>query len=371
MDAVSETNPTLAKLTPLANVLALIDGDVEPVAPRNVEAGEALQRVLAADVVVAALPRQALALIDGWALAAQTTLDAGGYAPAPLPSAPVRIEAGQPMPAGCDCVAPFDAVKVSGDRAEALAVVNPGDGVLPPGGDSDGKLPLRRAGDKLRAIDLAVLAAAGISELSVCAPRVHVLALRDDAIIASAARLIAVDAARRGGEILQGNVDMNAALAEGGTDLVVIVGGTGSGRNDNSVARLSRAGRLAVHGIGLTPGESAAFGFAGTRPVLLLPGRLDAAVAVWLTLGRRLLHRLAGGRTFDDPAETLTLARKLVSTVGLAELIPVRRSGDAVEPLASKYLPFSALGRADGWVLVPPESEGYSAGARVSVRPWP
>ena len=371
MDAVSETNPTIAKLTPLADVLALIDREVQPVAPRNVVPGEALHRVLAADAVAAALPRQALALIDGWALAAETTLDAGGYAPALLPNAPMRIEAGQPMPAGGDCVAPLDAVKVSGDRAEALAVIAPGDGVLPPGGDSDGNLPLRRAGEKLRAIDLAVLAATGISELSVRAPRVHVLALRDDAIIASAARLIAVDAGHRGGEIVQGNGDLRAALADDGTDFTVVIGGTGGGRNDTSVATLSRAGRLAVHGIGLTPGETAAFGFAGTRPVLLLPGRLDAALAVWLTLGRRLLHRLAGGRVFEDPAETLTLARKLVSTVGLAELIPVRRSGDAVEPLASKYLPFSALGRADGWVLVPPESEGYSAGAQVSVRPWP
>ena len=159
MDAVSETNPTIAKLTPLADVLALIDREVKPVAPRNVAVDETLHRVLAADAVAAALPRQALALIDGWALAAETTLDAGGYAPALLPSAPVRIEAGQPMPAGCDCVAPFDAVKVSGDRAEALAVIAPGDGVLPPGGDSDGKLRLRRAGEKLRAIDLALLAA--------------------------------------------------------------------------------------------------------------------------------------------------------------------------------------------------------------------
>ena len=100
---------------------------------------------------------------------------------------------------------------------------------------------------------------------------------------------------------------------------------------------------VAVHGIGLTPGETAAFGFAGTRPVLLLPGRLDAALAVWLTLGRRLLHRLAGGRVFEDPVETLTLARKLASTVGLAELVPVRRSGDAVEPLACEI---SAVVRA-------------------------
>ena len=69
-----------------------------------------------------------------------------------------------------------------------------------------------------------------------------------------------------------------------------------------------------------------------------------------------------------------TLSRKVVSTVGLAEVVPMRRLADAagkVEPLASKYLPFSALARADGWILVPADSEGYSAGAQVSVSPWP
>ena len=68
---------------------------------------------------------------------------------------------------------------------------------------------------------------------------------------------------------------------------------------------------------------------------------------------------------------TATLARKVTSTVGLAEVVPVRRSGDNVEPLAAKYLPLSALTRSDGWILVPADSEGYSAGARVQVRPWP
>ena len=68
---------------------------------------------------------------------------------------------------------------------------------------------------------------------------------------------------------------------------------------------------------------------------------------------------------------SLPLARKVTSTVGLAEVVPVRRDGDQVEPLASKYLPLSSLTRADGWILVPAESEGYSAGAQVSVWPWP
>ena len=37
----------------------------------------------------------------------------------------------------------------------------------------------------------------------------------------------------------------------------------------------------------LSPGETAAFGFVGERPVLLIPGRLDAALAVWLMSGGR------------------------------------------------------------------------------------
>jgi molybdopterin biosynthesis enzyme len=41
------------------------------------------------------------------------------------------------------------------------------------------------------------------------------------------------------------------------------------------------------------------------------------------------------------------------------------------EPLGSGYLSFSALARADGWILVPADSEGYPKGARVAVRPWP
>ena len=72
-----------------------------------------------------------------------------------------------------------------------------------------------------------------------------------------------------------------------------------------------------------------------------------------------------------DPVESLPLARKVTSTVGLAEVVPVRRGAGQAEPLASKYLPLSLLARSDGWILVPAESEGYSAGTPVQIRPWP
>jgi molybdopterin molybdotransferase len=312
-------------------------------------------------------------LQDGWALAADDTLGAGGYAPVLLPHAPQRIEAGKPMPVGTDSVAPFDAVRSVNGRAEALVTVNPGDGVLVAGGDSDPGVPLRRAGERLRATDVAALAAAGVIRVTVREPRIRVVPLRGTGIVLATARLIAGDIERRGGlaRLDDAGRDLRAVLAADDADAVIAIGGTGSGRNDSSVQMLARAGRLAVHGMALTPGETAALGLAETRPVLLLPGRLDAALAVWLLVGRRMLDRLAGAKGDPDAAESMTLARKVSSTVGLAEVVPVRRSGDGVEPLASKYLPLSSLSRSDGWILVPAESEGFATGAQVQVRPWP
>ena len=90
-------------------------------------------------------------------------------------------------------------------------------------------------------------------------------------------------------------------------------------------------------------------------------------------VGRRILERLAATNSNkeSEPVETLTLARKVASTVGLAEVVPVRRNAGKAEPLATKYLPLSSLARSDGWILVPADSEGYSAGSPVQVRPWP
>jgi molybdopterin biosynthesis enzyme len=93
-------------------------------------------------------------------------------------------------------------------------------------------------------------------------------------------------------------------------------------------------------------------------------------LACWLVLGKPLINRLAGAQT-SDVAVKVTLMRKVTSTIGFAEVVPLARSGDGVEPLASGYLPLQSLARADGWVLVPPESEGYPEGTEIEMRPLP
>jgi molybdopterin biosynthesis enzyme len=359
---------TISRLTPLSEVRALLAAGTRPVTARAVPVAEAVRCTLAEPVAVRARPVAALALQDGWALRAEDTLGAGGYAPALLPQMPVRIEAGATMPPDTDCVAPFDALRINGDTAEALMSLAAGDGVLPAGGDANGEV--LAAGARLRPADIAVLSALGVATPAVRKPRLRIAIVRDDPILAAAMQFVCADAARHGGEI-ETSVGLTDAFADDRSDAIILIGGTGSGRNDEGVTALARTGRVAVHGIALAPGETAALGFVGTGPVLLLPGRVDAALAVWLLLGRDMLDRLAGLEEIKETPEALTLARKIASTVGLTEFVPVRRRGGEAEPLATRYLPLSILLRADGYVVVPPESEGSSAGTSVRVWPWP
>ena len=163
---------------------------------------------------------------------------------------------------------------------------------------------------------------------------------------------------------------LDDALQGADADAVVAIGGTGSGRDDASVAALARHGEVEAHGIALSPGETTAFGMIGERPVLLLPGRLDAALAAWTLLGARMLARLAASREEMRPVSG-ALTRKVASNLGLAELVPVRWRAEEVEPLGTAYLSLQALGRSDGWILIAADREGYPAGAAVVVEPWP
>jgi molybdopterin molybdotransferase len=365
----------ITRLTPLSAVLAMIHSGVRPAAVQRRPLYAAGNLILAEDIVAPLLPSAAIALRDGYAVAAAAIADAGAYAPVALAKIPARVDVGEVLPKGADTVAPLDAVVLQGNHASAIAAVAPGDGVLAAGGDAVSNVSLRRGGERLRPTDAAVMAAAGIADVWVRAPSIHVARGRPDGsmLIDAILALLRGVVTAAGGTVLEGPEDalpLDAALPDGDADAVIAVGGTGSGRDDESVRALTRLGQVEAHGIAMSPGETAAFGFVGTRPVLLIPGRLDAALAVWLSIGRHLVAKLAGGKVEDRPV-MMPLRRKATSSIGLTELIPVSCSDGMAEPLASGYLSFSSLARSDGWVVIPADSEGFAAGTSVAVRPWP
>jgi molybdopterin molybdotransferase len=370
MNADMAFHQRIGRLTPLADVLAEI-AEVAPVTPCQVAVAQAEGCVLAADVTANnGLPPVPVALRDGWAVDSDATRDAGPYAPLTLQPPPQRVDAFAALPPGIDAVAPLDAVIALGGMMQMTAPVRPGEGVLPAGGDIEATVVLRTAGSQLRAIDVATLAAASLSTVSIRQPRIRVVNTRPgDPILNTAAALLEHLIGTAGAKT-DSISDLDDALGRADADATIGIGGTGEGRNDNAVIALSRAGSVMRHGIGLSPGETAAFGMANDRPVLLMPGRIDAVLACWLVLGRPLVDRLSGAQT-SDSAIKANLARKVTSTIGLAEIVPLRRDGSRVEPLTSGFLSLQSLARADGWMLVPAQSEGYPAGSEIEMRLLP
>jgi molybdopterin biosynthesis enzyme len=354
----------IKKLAPLADVFRKIDALAAPVKPRACALAEALGLVLAEDVKLsAACPAEPRALIDGFALRADDIADAGPYAPVVVKAK--WIEAGDELPGDADAVLPPDAMDESG---AATAPIGAGEGVWLAGADGRAGDVLGRAGEKLRASDIAALEALGVKSVSVRSPKILVAQAKgkaNDPAVSLIARMIAASGGKA--EV----VPFDEAFASAGGDAVVVVGGSGMGKSDASVTTLAKKGRIEFHGVGLVPGETAALGAIGNCPVLIVPGRLDAALSAFSVLGLHLVAKLAG-RTHYISKMPVKLARKVSSQVGLAEFVPLERlSKDETAPLATGTIPLSALARTDGWLLVPAESEGYPAGTTVEMRLFP
>lgn len=365
------TDPAAA----LETLLALASG---PVAPCRLPVADGVGLVLAEPIVAQGpVPAAPVAARDGWAVAASATDGAGPYAPAMLPAPPARVASGDPLPPGADAVlAPFE-LSVDGPFAAAVAVVAPGDGVRRPGEEIAPGTLLRDSGARLRARDLPALAALGMAGVTVRRPRLGWIAAGDE-IAADPARdtlgaLVAGLAPLAGFQRLPPVPDEPVAIAAAlraaaaSHDLLVLAGGTGEGPSDRSAEGLRAAGTLRLHGIGARPGTTAGFGTVEGRPVLLLPGRAEDALAAWVLLGRPLLARLAGESL--PPPLRARLARKVASTVGLAEIVPVRLADGVAEPLAVGALPLGALSATDALLIVPPGAEGHDAGTEVDLIP--
>lgn len=359
------------RLTPLSEVIGKLKAMAKPVAPveRGIEAGLGL--TLASDLVsAAAKPAFATALRDGWAVRADALVGASSYTPLPLDPAPVWVNAGDKLPDGADSVAPVDAIAFTGAIAQAVAQVFPGENVLQPGDYVRRGAVLKQAGTRLRAADIAAAALAGITNVKVRKPRI-VLVQGGARDVSATLNFLALAINGQGGSAEIVSVTFEKLLASKfEADAIIAVGGTGGGRNDAAVGMLISRGEVAVHGVAIAPGETSAVGQAQGKPILLLPGRFDAALAGWLLIGEPLLDALAG-YSEGEATTTVTLARKIASAPGIAEVVPLRIDGIKALPLGSGVLSLEKLGSAHGWVLVPPESEGFAEGVEVEMRRLP
>jgi molybdopterin molybdotransferase len=391
--------------TPVEAALDWIDAHVEPLDSEVVASEELHGRVLAREIRAPMnVPSFDRAAMDGYAVRGAETTGASEYNPLAFtvsghalpgqphpaavdPGAAVRIMTGAPLPEGADAVVPAEFAIERDGRVEIAAPFPPGKHVGRCAEDVREGAVLLKGGRRLRAQDVGLLASVGIDRAEVVRrPVVRIVTTGDELVrpglpkspyqIYDANSSMLRGLVARDGALLEAvhhTSDRRDAIREAilaaGADVVLVSGGSSVGAEDHAPGVVAEAGELAVHGVAMRPSSPAGFGRIGTTLVFLLPGNPVSCLCAYDFFAGRAL-RLLGGRAAEWPHRTriATLNRKIASAVGRVDYCRVRIEGDEAEPLAlSGASILSSTTRADGFVIVPGDSEGYAAGAAVTV----
>jgi molybdopterin molybdotransferase len=356
-------------LTPLNAALAALLQHVEPVAPTALSLTEALGCVAADSPPFKPHPSRDIAATDGWALRARDLVGAASYSPLSLATLPVWVDAGEPMPEGCDCVLDADALDHSGPLVQALGEAIPGQGVRRAGADIAAAGVVIASGRRVRPLDLLIARVAGLQQLNVRRPRLRVVNIPANSGEKVTAQLVFENARAAGADVVcleargRDLASLSNAVDASTCDLLVTVGGSGVGRTDATIAALAKCGEVLAHGLALQPARTAAVARIGNVPAIALPGAADQALAAWWTLALPALDRLSG--LSPRQAVTLPLLRKIASSVGIAEVVLLQRTQAGWMPTAVGEMSLDAIARADAWLAVPGASEGFAAGIAV------
>jgi molybdopterin molybdotransferase len=357
-----------ASLTPLDVALAALLRGLQPSAVIELPLREALGCVTAEPPSLGAFPPHDVAAADGWPSRASDLVGASSYTPVPLTTPPVWVEAGDRMPSGCDCVIDADSVEEASAVIQVLTEAAPGQGVRRAGGHiPDGFVA--PSGSRFRPLDLLAARSAGLEKVRVRRPRLRIVNVPSSNGDVTTAQLIGETARSVGTEMVyaeaasRDGASIAKALDATACDLLVISGGSGVGRTDATVLALAQCGEVIAHGIALQPGRTSAIGRIGKTPVIAVSGSADQALAAWWTLALPVLDRLSGRQS--RKITILPLARKLASSVGIADVALLGREDDRWVPLAVGDLPFETLVSAEAWLVVPDSSEGFAAGTPV------
>jgi len=157
-------------------------------------------------------------------------------------------------------------------------------------------------------------------------------------------------------------------------DVVIVSGGSSVGVEDLAPTLLASHGELAVHGIAMRPSSPTGFGRLEHRLVFLLPGNPVSCLCAYDFFAGRAIRALGGlSKAWPYHSIIAKLTRKISSPIGRLDYARVRLAresgfGGEVEPIAVAGASIlSSTTRADGFVIVPADSEGFAPGSEVEV----
>lgn len=304
----------------------------------------------------------------------------------------LEVDTGDPLPS------PYDAVIMAEELIEAeqgykiIAPTHPFAHVRAVGEDVVAKEMVLPSHHTIRPIDVSVLLASGIREITVFRkPLVSILPTGDEMveytqepgegeIPETNSYLFQNLVTQYGGEGIRYKIlkdDLNLIeekLLEGAdsSDIVIINAGSSAGRDDYTVHAIRKLGRVYTHGVSIKPGKPVILGEIHGKPVVGLPGYPVSAYLTFLEFVVPLLelyyekHRSREGRV------KARLTRTLMSGLKYEEYVRVKLGiveGQMIAtPLERGAGASMSLVKADGFCVIPRNREGIAAHEEVEIR---
>ena len=333
------------------------------------------------------------AAMDGIAVNSEKTKGASQEHPLVLSKDDYKIvDTGDPVKS------PFDAVIMAEDIAELddgsvrITEAVPGWNYVRPIGEDIviGEMIIP-SNHKIRPVDIGVMLASGNIEVKVRKkPSVG--------IIPTGTEIIAPNEKPEEGDIIDSNSGMFAAEIEsyGGlpkrydiveddyekikgkilealdeNDIVVTNAGSSAGTEDYTVHILREIGEVVVHGVAMKPGKPVILAIVKGKPVIGLPGYPVSAYLALENFLAPILEKMTGSEKKEGQIIEAYISKRIVSSLKHREYVRVKvgKVGDkyVCAPLARGASAAMSLVRADGFLVIPQNSEGFEAGEKVQV----
>lgn len=386
-------------------VINWIDQQSIELGEQEIAIGSAVAKVLAHDIVSDInIPGFARSMMDGYALIASDAQGASSYNQLQLevigksmpgqgssvnvkPGTAVRIMTGAPIPDGANAVLPAENVEVDEPYILVMESVAEGRNIARIGEDIEEKSTILNKGRRLRPQDIALLASIGKKEVVIRKPlKISVVVTGNEIlpvgtvpknfqITNSNGPLLEALASRDGAVIVNSSIvtddpELIEKSMSDDFDVLLITGGTSVGEEDMVPLLLSKLGSLDFHGVAMRPSRSTGMGAIDGKLVFLLPGNPVACLCAYdFFAGRFIRHTSGYKRNWPYFSVNRILKQKLVSMLGRTDYARVKILDDnTIEPIAiSGAAILSSTTKADGFVIVPTNSEGYGVGAEVEV----
>ncbi|MEB3101377.1 molybdopterin molybdotransferase MoeA [Ferviditalea candida] len=374
---------------------------------------EALGFVLAEDVASGeAVPGFARSTVDGYAVKAKDTFGSSESLPGFLQvSGEIKmgeeargilmdgeamyIPTGGMLPAGSDAVVMIEHCENLDGLLNVYHQVAPGENVIRKGEDVQEGASLLVRGTRLRPQELGILAAVGITEITVYRKIRAGYISTGDEVVPYHTKQLAVGQVRdinqmtisslireKGGEVLFGGIvndrydDFLEKAQEmyGKVDFLVMSGGSSVGTLDFTTEVIGSLGKpgILIHGVSIKPGKPTIFAVADGKPVFGLPGHPASAMVIFKLFGELILQRLSGEKSSNFPNRIQArVSKNLPSDPGRSDYIRVRlesREGEWwANPVLGKSGLISTMVMSDGMLEISSEKEGVLEGEWVPV----